>query len=80
MVDKEKLFTMIDHCLFYSGESYASIFYEKYREVVNNSMLKEDEKEECNKVITCLINGSIEHLEALRKLKENVEGDGKTLY
>ncbi len=80
MVDKEKLFSMIDHCLYYSGESYAAVFYTEYREVVNGSVLKEEEKEDCNKVLEYLINGSLEHLEVLRKLKEAVRKNGKTVY
>jgi hypothetical protein len=80
MVIKEKLIEMIDHCLYYSGESYAIVMYKEYKELIYNSTLKEDEIKECNKVISTLEDGSIEHIAILRNLKRTVEFNKKDVY
>ena len=80
MLQKDELLAMIDHCLHYSGESYAADFYEKYRDIVRKSLLSSEEKAACDRVLEDLINGSVEHLEVLRKLKGTVERDERGLY
>ncbi len=80
MVKREELLAMIDQCLYNSGESYAAVFYTEYKEVVNSSLLEAGEKEDCNRVLSYLLKGSIDHLHVLRALKEATTKDGKTSY
>ena len=80
MVRKEELLTMIDHCLCYSGESYAADFYEKYKDIAEKSLIESEESKACIRVLDDLINGSVEHLEVLRKLKGAIERERKNLY
>jgi len=80
MIGKDKLLEMIDHCLYYTGESYAVVFYEKYKDMIQNSLLKEEERAASQKVLDDLIQASLRHLAILRRLKEDVEGDEKDIY
>ncbi len=80
MLSREELLEMIDHCLYYSGESYSVVFYEKYIRIAEKSPLAKREKIVARRVITRIVNDAREHLETLRELKKAVESDERQVY
>jgi mannitol/fructose-specific phosphotransferase system IIA component (Ntr-type) len=80
MVTKEELLGMIDHCIHYSGESYAAVFYHRYEETIEGSELRDEEKDECRELLAKLRRGAHRHLDILQQLRKVVERNEKRTY